>query len=238
MAAHNALTASRAEEHRVAAELAQTVKALNDERSQIEAYGVAARDRAVEMEELRRQLAECRKLNAQIDVYASAEQDRTQEVEALRVELAGLRGEMKGLLAANAVADSTCADLRRQLAEQDRTREVEALRAELANLRGEVKGLHVANGMAESACAAMRGRVDEAIRQIAAAEAATIRAQTAGDDRARALEGELAAARAALADAWAETRSVAAHARSLELSTSWRLTAPLRTMSRIFLRRP
>ena len=187
VAVQHALTASQAEERRVATELARTVDALNDERAQVEAYGVAARGRAAEMEELHRQLAECREQNKQIDVYVSAEQDRTQEVEALRVELAGLRGEVKGLL--------------------------------------------VANGMAESACATMRSRVDEAIRQASTAEVATIRVQAAGDDRARALEAELAAARA-------ETQSAAAYARNLESSTSWRVTAPLRSISRTLLRRP
>jgi predicted nucleic acid-binding Zn-ribbon protein len=91
----------------------------------------------------------------------------------------------------------------------------------------------------------MRSRVDEAIRQASTAEVATIRAQAAGDDRARALEAELAAAddraralEAELAAARAETQSAAAYARNLESSTSWRVTAPLRAISRTLLRRP
>jgi hypothetical protein len=186
VAAESALSASQAEQHRLAAELARAAEALQEEEAQIEAYGVAARERAAELEELRTHLAEARERSAQVEVYANAEKDRTQEVEALRHELAGLRGEVKGLL--------------------------------------------VANGMAERAFAALGDRVEESIRKALSTGAATIRLPAASANSGRAAGSELAAA-------WAEAESAAALVRRMELSTSWRVTAPLRALSRIVLRR-
>ena len=187
VSARNALAASQAEQSRIAAELALAVEASRGERAQIEAYGVAARERSEELEGLKGQLARFRDLREQVQAHNAAGRRDLQDVEVLHAELAGLRGEIKGLL--------------------------------------------MANQMAETACAVMHDRVGEAIRSASRAETATSEVQAAGGNHIRALEAELNAARIRIS-------SSEAQAQNLTLSTSWRLTAPLRAISRVLLRRP
>jgi SAM-dependent methyltransferase len=177
LAAERAQNTAQAEQHRMAAELARAVAALDEERAQIEAYGVAARERAAELEALRGQLAQARE---------SCAQDRLEDVEALRSEVAGLQGEVKGLL--------------------------------------------VANGMAERAFAALGDRIDQALSMAPPAGAAPVRLPPASGGHGQSAGAELAAARA-------EAEAATALARSMALSTSWRVTAPLRAISRTLLRR-
>jgi SAM-dependent methyltransferase len=143
-------------------------------------------------------------------------------------------------------------DLTRMAAERDNARaqleardiearkqaaEIEACRAELASARGEARGLLVASERAEQACTTMRA-------ELAAANRCTAEAQVS-------LQHSEQATRIALADSEGRVRQLQEEAKQLRdhailadaradafgASTSWRLTAPVRAMSRIILRK-
>jgi SAM-dependent methyltransferase len=97
--------------------------------------------------------------------------------------------------------------------------ELEACQTELAAARGEVRGLRIANEMAEAACATLRaelrpGRPTGAQTQSKAAQPET---NALSYERVQQLEADLT---------------------TMRLSTSWRVTAPLRQFGNMLKRRP
>jgi SAM-dependent methyltransferase len=97
--------------------------------------------------------------------------------------------------------------------------ELEACQIELAATRGEAKGLLIANEMAETACAALRAELLSGRSTVAHTQTTAVQPRTDASsyDRVRQLEADLA---------------------NLRLSHSWRVTAPLRQVSRMLYRRP
>jgi SAM-dependent methyltransferase len=95
--------------------------------------------------------------------------------------------------------------------------ELEACQTELAATRGEAKGLRAANEMAETACAALRAELLSIRPTGAHIQKAAAQPGDASYDRVRQLEADLV---------------------NLRLSHSWRVTAPLRQVSRLLYRRP
>jgi SAM-dependent methyltransferase len=108
-------------------------------------------------------------------------------------------------------------------AENARLRQVEAdltaCRFELAAAGGEAKGLVTANMMAEQACVALRSELSLARTAEAAAQQASL------------------SVRAELAEARDAAQRSEAHLASTLASHSWRVTAPLRRISRMLYRR-
>jgi len=130
--------------------------------------------------------------------------------------------------AERARADAAVAENARSRHEVDALRDevvgvsadLEACRIKLAAVRGEAKGLLMANTMAEQACTALRSELSQARD----AEGATQQA--------------LWSARADRADALNRVRQLEAELANVWASHSWRVTAPLRRISRILYPRP
>jgi SAM-dependent methyltransferase len=133
-----------------------------------------------------------------------------------------------------ASAQGIITELKRQVAAaDDRAVEIEALRVETANARGEVRGLLIANETTERACEAMRSELAAANRT--AAEAQTMLRQ-AQHSRAG-TEAEALSLQQELERVKAEATAAKAQADAFGASTSWRLTAPVRAVSRLLRRK-
>ena len=113
--------------------------------------------------------------------------------------------------------------------------DLNASQSELTAARGETRGLLVANEMAEQACTVLRSELSHAreaiVEQARAAmrselsrEALSLEEVTVAKERAQELEKALLSAKAEITD--------------IRASHSWRVTAPVRRISRILYRRP
>jgi SAM-dependent methyltransferase len=112
--------------------------------------------------------------------------------------------------------------------------DLEACRFELAAARGEAKGLLMANEMAEQACSALRS-------ELFSTRQALLSARTDGAEsshRARQLEAQLANTEAQLANTEVQRENTKAQLANTLASHSWRVTAPLRQISRTLYQRP
>jgi hypothetical protein len=183
------------------------------------------------------------------------------DLEAYGGKLAEARGEAKGLLAANEMAERACEALRSELLsrrtveghpvtaeaqaptdaaaaaeraayarlpqETDALREriallesdLEASKGNLAEARGEAKGLLVANEMAERACEALRSELlsKRAVEANHVTTSVQLQTDAALQEQVQRLETAIA---------------------NIQMSHSWRVTAPLRRISRLLYHRP
>ena len=168
-----------------------------------------------------------------------AEQSRSRE-EVLRhqteVTLARLQAE---LLQAQGVAEAH--------GEHERAASIDPIRAELAAAhvelamaRGEARGLVIANEMTERACLALHAELTAAGRRLTELEAARDRMEQSDAVRRVDFDRAEADARALLSEL-KKTQARAARAEAGEsaivASSSWRITAPLRSVARRLRRR-
>ena len=128
----------------------------------------------------------------------------------------------------------------RSTMERKEATEIEACRAELANTRGEARGLLVASERAEAACAMMRNELAAANRLTAEAQLAFRQSQQSEQAARIALaesERRVQVLREEAKQLQENTMMANARADAFGASTSWRLTAPVRAISRIVLRK-
>ena len=162
--------------------------------------------------------ADLQHARAQAETHAAALRDRAAELEALRIDLAAAQGEVKGLVAANEMAERVCAAMRAELSTATRT-------------AADAQTAHFQVHQSEAALRTSLANEMTAHYQLQQTEQALRAALSETEARLRRTETELTAARDR--GTWAQGRIDA-----LVTSVSWRLTAPVRVASRLLLRRP